>query len=88
MPFEHWQDEFGCAKNLGTVWVLGKEGHTARCVLQGHPIGTEARIVIDDALQRTQAFRDSRQMVDVTWEWRAAFEAKGWEQVGEPGSAF
>ncbi len=84
MPFEHWQDDFGCAKDLGTVWVLGKGRHVARCVLQGHPIGTEARVLIDDVLQRTQAFRDPKQMVDVTWEWRTAFEDKGWAYVERP----
>lgn len=76
---EHWQDDFGRAKDLGVVWVLYKRGRTARCVLQGHPVGTEARILIDDDVLSTKAFKDSRTLVDETWEWRKAFEAKGWQ---------
>lgn len=78
MP-EHWQDARGRAKEMGEVWVLTKNGRTARCVLHGHPIGTEARVEIDGELHRTEAFRDSKAMVDATWDWRKAFEAKGWQ---------
>lgn len=75
---EDWQDNCGQAKDLGEVWTLRKDARTARCVLQGYPVGIEARIVVDDELQRSEAFRDSKAMVDATWEWRRAFEAKGW----------
>lgn len=75
---EHWQDPFGHARDLGEVWALRKAAHTARCVLQGHPIGIEARILIDGQVQRTEAFRDSQAMIDATWEWRRAFEGNGW----------
>lgn len=75
---EHWQDSRGRAKNLGEVWTLQKGARVARCVLQGHPIGSEARVLIDDSVHRTEAFRDSKSMIDATWEWRRAFEAKGW----------
>lgn len=75
---EDWQDGYGRAKDLGEVWRLHKSAHTARCLLQGHPIGIEARVLVDDEVQRTQAFRDSKAMVDATWEWRRAFEGKGW----------
>ena len=79
---EHWQDErTGLAKNLGEVWALEKNGHKAVCLLQGHPVGIEARVLIDGEIHRTQAFRgrkDSKEMIDVTWDWREAFEANGW----------
>lgn len=75
---EHWQDAFGKAKDLGEVWRLQKGAQTARCVLQGHPIGIEARVEIDGEVHRTEAFKDSKAMVDATWEWRRAFKAKGW----------
>ena len=78
MP-EHWQDwQTGEAKDLGEVWALRKGDHTARCVLQGHPIGVEARVLVDDDVQRTEAFRDTAAMVNATADWRAAFEAKRW----------
>jgi hypothetical protein len=75
---EHWQDAFDNAKDVGVVWVLGKNGHEARCVLQGHPMGIEARVLIDGDVQRTEAFRDSKVMLNATADWREAFEAKGW----------
>lgn len=78
LPVEDWQDKFGRAKDLGEVWALQNGARTARCLLQGHPLGIEARIIIDGEVQRTEAFRDSKAMVDTTWEWRRAFEAKGW----------
>lgn len=75
---EHWQDVRGYAKDLGEVWHLSKGRHHARCVLQGHPVGIEARVVVDGEVRRTEAFRDSKSMIDKTWEWRRAFEGKGW----------
>jgi hypothetical protein len=79
---EHWQDSTGQAKDLGVVWVLRKGAHEARCVLQGHPLGIEARVLVDGEVIATKAFRDrdrsSKAMIDETWEWRKAFEAKGW----------
>lgn len=83
---EHWQDwNTGRAKDMGEVWSLEKGGRIARCVLQGHPIGTEASVLVDGELLRTAAFRDSKSMIDETFEWRLAFEAKGWT-VAEPGA--
>lgn len=78
---EHWQDIHGRARDLGVVWILRKDTHEARCILQGHPVGIEARVLIDGEIHRTQAFRgrkDSKEMIDATWEWRTAFEAKDW----------
>ncbi len=75
---EHWQDSYGHAKDLGEAWSLTKGAREARCVLQGHPLGIEARILIDDEVRRTQTFRHSKAMTDGTWEWRRAFESKGW----------
>ena len=84
---EHWQDAYGRAKDLGLVWELVKGTHVARCVLQGHPLGIEARVLIDDEIHRTEAFKDrdktSKALVDATWEWRQAFEAKGWTERTE-----
>lgn len=76
---EHWRDyRTGLARDLGEVWRLQKAGREARCVLQGHPIGVEARIVIDGDVQRTEAFRDQKAMIDTTTIWRERFEEKGW----------
>lgn len=73
-----WQDATGRAKDLGVVWTLRKGAHEALCVLQGHPLGVEARILVDGELLRTEAFREPKAMIDATAEWRAAYEAKGW----------
>lgn len=75
---EHWQDTHGHTKDLGEVWTLVKGRREARCVLQGHPVGIEARVIVDGNIQRTEAFKDSKTMINTTSEWRSAFEAKGW----------
>lgn len=76
---EHWHDwKTGFAKDLGVVWELVKGSHAARCVLQAHPLGTEAVVLIDGDIHRSEAFRDSKAMIDATADWRAAFEGKGW----------
>lgn len=77
---EPWRDlRTRQPKVLGDVWTLTKKGRRAICILVGHPLGTEARVVIDGEVYRTEAFRDSKAMVDATWKWRQAFEEKGWE---------
>lgn len=63
---------------MGEVWTLKKGARAALCALQGHPLGVEARVLVDGEVHRTEAFRDSKQMIDTTCEWRRAFEAKGW----------
>lgn len=76
---ESWQDpRTGKAKDLGEVWALEKNGHRARRLLQGHPIGIEALVFVDGDLQRTEAFRDQKAMLDLTTAWRLEFEASGW----------
>lgn len=77
---EHWQDMDGRAKDLGVVWTLRKGPHTAICVLQGHPLGTEGRVLLDGDLHQTQAFRNTSTMIDTTTSWREAFKAKGWAE--------
>lgn len=79
MSTEHWQDyRTGRAKDLGLVWTLRKGAHTATCILQGHPIGIEARVLLDGDVQATAAFKDTKAMIDQTTAWREAFEVKGW----------
>ena len=78
---ESWQDAHGQPKELGEVWRLRKGKREAACVLQGHPIGMEARVLVDDEVISTKAFRDSAMMIDETAAWRAAFEGKGWESI-------
>lgn len=76
---EHWQDfRTGLAKDLGEVWALEKGGRQARCVLQGHPLGLEGRVLVDEELHLTQAFRNQTAMINETAAWREAFEARGW----------
>lgn len=74
-----WQDHrTGRAKDLGEVWSLETNGRIARCVLEGHPLGVEGRVLVDDEIQRTEAFRDQKAMIDATTNWREMFERKGW----------
>lgn len=83
---EHWQDyKTGQPKHLGDLWSLRKKGRTALCILVGHPLGSEARVIVDGDLVRSEHFKDTKQMLDTTEEWRKAFEQKGWRSL--PGKA-
>lgn len=75
---EAWQDGTGRPKYLGEIWILRKSTHLAVCTLHGHPFGSEARVTIDEELHRSEVFKAPAPMVDATFEWRRAFEAKGW----------
>ncbi len=81
---ELWQDPSGRAKELGEVWTLAKRGRTACCLLQGHPLGTEARVLVDDELISSKVFRDPKALVDETAAWREAYEEKGWHGLESP----
>lgn len=76
--WETWCNVNGEPKDLGEVWRLFKKGRVARCALQGHPLGTEARVTVDDEMIATKVFRDQRALVDETAAWRAAYIEKGW----------
>lgn len=81
--------QWSTGKTFGQVglrtWALsgpsGKGTHTATCILQGHPLGAEGRVVLDGDVKATQAFRDTKSMIDTTTAWREAFEAKGWVEL-------
>ena len=76
-----WRDRrTGLATDLGEVWSVEKDGRRIECRLQGHPMGIEARLVFDGELRQTEAFSDSRVMIDVTNLWRLSLERKGWRQ--------
>jgi hypothetical protein len=71
---EDWQDwRTGQPKHLGDLWTLEKKGREALCVLVGHPLGSEARILVDGDLIRSEHFKNGKEMLDATSEWRRAF---------------
>lgn len=76
---EHWQNADGEPKELGEAWRMVKGRRVCRCVIVGHPLGQEARIEIDDeVLPFSQVCKTTKDLADITAEWRAGFEAKGW----------
>lgn len=76
---EEWQDwKTGEPKALGELWTLRKRTHEVSCVLVGHPVGSELRLLIDGRFERSQAFREGAKAVVQAAEWRELFEAKGW----------
>lgn len=82
-PVDPWRDwRTGEAKHLGDLWSLRKKGRTALCILVGHPLGSEARVVVDGDLVRSEHFKDTKRMLDTTASWRSAFESKGWSDAG------
>lgn len=42
------------------MWELGLGKRQARCVLQGHPMGVEARVEIDGDVVMMKGFRESK----------------------------
>jgi hypothetical protein len=41
-------------------------------------LGSEAWVLVDGDLVRSEHFKDGAEMIDTIDEWRAAFETKGW----------
>lgn len=75
---EHWQDwRNGKPRHLGELWTLQKKRRIAACILVGHPLGSEARVLVDEELVRSEHFKDGEEMLDTTDGWRRAFEEKG-----------
>lgn len=80
---DDWKDwKTSQPKNLGELWTLTKRGHSATCVLVGHPKGSEVRVEIDGELQRSEAFREGALAVAASQDWRRLFEEKGWTEAG------
>lgn len=78
---EHWQNIDGTPKQLGEAWRLTKRELVARCVILGHPVGQEVRVLIDEEpLAMTQTCKTTADIANVTAEWKRAFELKGWEE--------
>lgn len=75
-PWKDWQT--GQPKRLGDLWTLERNGRRAVCVLQGHPIGCEARLEVDGDFKRSEAFREGADAVVTADGWRRLFEGNGW----------
>ena len=60
------------------AWTLRKGKRVASCHLWTHPIGAEARVMVDGELLRSEAKRDGLALVDLALEWKTQFQEKGW----------
>lgn len=62
---------------LATSWTLEKNGREAIRVLVGHPLGSEARVLVDDDLIRSEHFKDGKERLGATAEWQERLQAHG-----------
>ena len=68
----------GTPERIFEFWKLTKDASVAVCTLWNHPIGAEIRCDVDDEMRQTKAARTVGELLDMSHEWRKAFEAKGW----------
>lgn len=69
----------GVARVVSEVWRLRKGTHRAICSLLTHPIGAEARLVINGELERSHAGRSALIVVELALDWKERFQEKGWQ---------
>ena len=68
----------GEARHVTDVWRLTKGSRLAVCSLWTHPIGCEARVLVDGEMHRTEAGRNGLMVVELAIDWKARFQEKGW----------
>jgi hypothetical protein len=68
----------GMPKQAAEVWRLQKGNRHAICTLWTHPIGCEARVLVDGELHRSEAGRIGLLIVELALDWRERFREKGW----------
>lgn len=63
---------------VGDLFVLKKGNHTARCLLQTHPLGLELRLSAGSELLQSQVCRSQDDVFDTFERWKAGMQEKGW----------
>ena len=66
------------AREVAEIWTLCKGSRVASCHLWTHPKKGEIRLSGDGEWCRSEALGDGLALVDLAFEWRKQFEAKGW----------
>jgi hypothetical protein len=69
----------GAPREALEAWTLTKGQHTARCSFVTHPKGGECRLTIDGEWYRGSVAVDGRTLLDLAFDWRDSFVAKGWK---------
>lgn len=65
--------------DLGEAWRLRKGAFEAVCRLVSHQFGWELRLVVNDALTRSQVCRSQEDVLETYERWRAAMIERGWQ---------
>lgn len=69
---------FTQSERLSPAWTLTKGTKTASCEVWSHVLGFELRALVGSELAQSHVCRTQDELIRVQWEWRTAFEAKGW----------
>jgi hypothetical protein len=72
------------AADVGTLWTLEHEGHTARCALFAWKTTWEVRVLVDREVLLTQHCDRTDQTFSLAEQWKRRLLTDGWRQVVPP----
>jgi len=74
-------DAWRGAQTLGDLFVLYRNGRSARCELRTHPFGWELRLTgaARDGFDLTQVCRTEGEVLETSDQWKAKLIVKGWQ---------
>jgi hypothetical protein len=75
-------DESG--SDVGTMWMMRRNGRTARCALLSRAQEWELRVLVDGEPLLTKRCPEAKRALDVAEEWKRRMTGKGWSAVSPP----
>jgi hypothetical protein len=73
------------SRDVGTVWTLRRESHSARCALIRNVRGWQLRVFIDGDGLLTEQGRTLDELLVLAESWKGRMRHDGWTQVA-PGA--
>jgi hypothetical protein len=73
-------------EDVGTLWTLRQQGHTARCALLAWRSSWELRVLVDREILLTERCERGTETFALAERWKRRLLGQGWEQVVPPSS--
>jgi hypothetical protein len=72
----------GLRLDVGTLWTLEQDTHSARCALVWVPHAWELRVLIDDQVLLSERCRTQADVLAVAGRWATRLRDCGWSPAG------
>ena len=67
--------------DVGTLWTMRRDDHTARCALFARRDDWEVRVLVDGEPTLSERCRRSEQAFAVAEKWKGRLAALSWQQI-------